>query len=428
MEEVQCDREGLCTLTRTCELSCSDLYPNQPELFAVEEPLNGVDNKCGDYPWGACLDSCAQSKMSSVLMSDGLCHEERMHREGRSCHVDFCGRSDPCRIPFIVHVILGFRGADHSNWSRPAEDCVVNAFAAVTNSNQHGIGYKEFFDAGDVKILMSSPWYEGKEPGESSGIKVVLEVSLYNPKAVERSEGMDPDVLTWGSRSRKLSECKDSDMYPLAIKAHEIHTKVNEAHFMEDVIAALKNDPTVSVPTGSLFARTVSDPRFIQGSIVFSSWTIATETSGEAIYDHKIDAYLDHRDSVQVVLAYLHNYVILIFVLLLAIIIFCTGNDTPKDERDENEKDHNGKKPSARRRVGYFASRGYFASSLHPTQPLHETMPSRDTSTRKRRDKFSRCRIPYYDEGDADGQFTDGGGSYSSGDSKYSKLNSIITN
>ena len=136
------------------------------------------------------------------------------------------------------------------------------------------------------------------------------------------------------------------------IKAHEIYTKVNKVRFMEDVIAALKYYPMVSVPTGSLSARTVSGAHFIQGSIVFLSWTIATDTSGKTIYNHKIDAYLDRHNSVQVVLAYLHNYVILVCFVLLAIIISCIGNDTPNDERDNNVKDQHGKKPSLRRYVG----------------------------------------------------------------------------
>ena len=125
----------------------------------------GDQKECGDYSWGACLDSYFQSKMSSVLMTDGLCHEDKIHREGRPCHVDFCGRSDPCRIPFVVHVILGFLGAEYSNWNEPAQDCVVNAFAATTKNTDGAGSFENYFEPGDVKLLMASPWYKETKRG-----------------------------------------------------------------------------------------------------------------------------------------------------------------------------------------------------------------------------------------------------------------------
>lgn len=402
---VQCGSSGLCTVSRPCEILCSEVSLIQP---AVRVESNVDEKDCGDdYTWGACLGSCFQSKMSSVLMSDGFCHEDKLQRETRTCHVDFCGRSDICHIPFIVHVILGFLGAEYSNWSKAAEDCVVNAFTAATNTDEMG-NFASLFEPGDVKILMATPWYqETLESWESTappGIKVVLEVSLYNPQATalpHKYEALDVN----NRKHRLLSECKTSDLYPVAIKAHEIHTKLGEVGFMENVVLALKNNPTLSTPNGSLFAQTVSNKQFVEGSIVFSSWTIAAEGSGEAIYDHKIDAYLDHRDSLQVALAYLHNYRFMTFTILLGGLIFCTS---PK-KKQSFKKDN--------------ASRSTFTNQCR--NRMKEKMTQRSSIRRHKQGAYSNARTPYFDDSDTDGQLTDGDESCNS---KYSKLKSIIRN
>jgi len=397
---VQCGSTGICTVRRSCEILCGEASLIQPVVRV--QPAKG-DKDCGDdYTWGSCLGSCVQSKMSSALMSDGNCHENKIQRETRSCHVDFCGRSDPCHIPFIVHVILGFLGADYSIWSKGAEDCVVNAFTAATNTNDLG-NFVPYFEPGDVKILMASPWYqETLETWESTsppGVKVVLEVSLYNPQVTGLPQKYETSYMN-NRKHRRLSECKTSDLYPVAIKAHEIHTKLDEAGFMESVISALKNDPTMSIPYGSLFAQTVSNKKFVQGSIVFSSWTIATEISGEAIYDHKIDAYLDHRDRLQVAFAYLHNYLFLTFAILFGGIIFCT----------RSRKILNTKKD--------YAAQNTFVNQCRDR--MKKKMTKRSPITRNNKGSYSTVKNLYFVDDDNDG---DG-----SCNSKYSKLKSIISN
>jgi len=400
---VQCGSTGICTVRRPCEILCSDASVIQPPV-RVEPTAD--DKYCGDdYTWGACLGSCVQSKMSSVLMSDGFCHENKIQRETRSCHVDFCGRSDPCHIPFIVHVILGFLGADFSIWSKGAEDCVVNAFTTATNTDEFG-NFVPYFEPGDVKILMVSPWYQETlgtlESPSPPGVKVVLEVSLYNPQVTGLPQKYDaPNVNN--PKHRRLSECKTSDLYPVAIKAHEIHTKFDEAGFMENVISALKNNPTMSIPNGSLFAQTVSNKKFVEGSIVFSSWTIATEISGEAIYDHKIDAYLDHRDSVQVAFAYLHKYLFLTFIVLFGGIIFCTRSGKNQIYKKDN------------------ADRRTFVNQCRDR--MKKKMTQRSSIVRH--NSYSNVKTPYFDENDTDGQHING---EESCNSKYSKLKYIISN
>ena len=64
------------------------------------------DGSCLNYCWGSCMSSCEQSKITTELRVDGECHVA--NTETRKCHIDACGRSDPCRVPFVVHSILFF--------------------------------------------------------------------------------------------------------------------------------------------------------------------------------------------------------------------------------------------------------------------------------------------------------------------------------
>lgn len=79
---------------------------------------------CGVETWSACGYTCTQTKIESVLMNDGKCHEEKSLETTRPCHVQACGRSDPCRVRFVVHTIMEeVRGAVASRWNKHGKCC-----------------------------------------------------------------------------------------------------------------------------------------------------------------------------------------------------------------------------------------------------------------------------------------------------------------
>jgi hypothetical protein len=100
--EVGCTEAGLCTTKQTCQVACRYVRPIEPQ----QDP--GFDEQakriCPAGAWGACLESCRQAKVTSSFMTDGRCHEDSNKREDRECHTEYCGISDPCVVPFVVHV------------------------------------------------------------------------------------------------------------------------------------------------------------------------------------------------------------------------------------------------------------------------------------------------------------------------------------
>jgi hypothetical protein len=67
---------------------------------------------CNDWMWSVCDKSCSQSRIisKSKIVSTPTTETGRYciesSRETRSCHVDECGRNDPCVVPFLVHAIF----------------------------------------------------------------------------------------------------------------------------------------------------------------------------------------------------------------------------------------------------------------------------------------------------------------------------------
>ena len=61
----------------------------------------------------------------------------------RECHNDTgsCGRHDPCRVPFVVHAILAFRGADLASWHRHYEQGIASALQETINCGRHAKEY-----------------------------------------------------------------------------------------------------------------------------------------------------------------------------------------------------------------------------------------------------------------------------------------------
>merc|ERR1712032_1189381 len=137
---IQCNGNGLCHVTHPCEMSCKSVVENKKIKFIADSfdysniPKNisttnfsntTTTGKCGDTFWTSCDYNCTQSRLQASLRTDGICAE--VSRRVRSCHKNACGRSDPCRVPFIVHAIFVFRKVQLSQWSKESEDVLIEA-------------------------------------------------------------------------------------------------------------------------------------------------------------------------------------------------------------------------------------------------------------------------------------------------------------
>lgn len=99
--EVQCDGKGICKEIRQCEITCANAHAAGD--FGNLAPA-GSTATCGGATWSACDYSCTQTRINTILMTDGKCYVEKALEFSRPCHIQACGRSDPCRVPFVVHV------------------------------------------------------------------------------------------------------------------------------------------------------------------------------------------------------------------------------------------------------------------------------------------------------------------------------------
>lgn len=264
----------------------------------------------------------------------------------RSCHTEYCGISDPCVIPFVVHVILAFRGIDNDEWDEIAESLLIEAVASSVK-NPRG---KTMFEPTDVELLMTSPWYEeimdvnGLPTGDMSqlvGTKIVIEIHIHNPNSLVPFQSLnnaEPRIdsniqerfstMFW--RKHKASqnglECRSSDLFELAQKAHEIQFFLSKKDFMPQVVNSLQKFVNNMGATTAL-SQLISNQKYIEESIVVSSWTIKTAIGGGSIYDHKLDPFPGAISYVHVGQAYfptglstLKSLMLLTVVILVCIV------------------------------------------------------------------------------------------------------------
>jgi len=352
--EVNCDDAGLCTMKQSCQLPCRYVRSIEPQQEASDEN----SNSCSAYPWGACLETCRQAKVTAQFMSDGRCYEDQAKREERECHTEYCGISDPCLIPFVVHVILAFRGVDHSTWTKEAETTIIDVFSDSVKNSMN----KNIFKPSDVELLMVSPWTKDvidiagaattHDMAERLGTKIVMEVHMYNENAIKPSDvdgstvsndlagGLSQKISTMlksKMNPQHLSECKSSDIFELAQKAHEIHFVLAEDNFMRNLSESLKKNPVVQDNT-STFSPMIIEDHFVDESIVFSSWTIKTEVGGGSVYDHQLDPYPSALHYVKVTPAYfgLRHLKVVAYLLLPLLVSFYVAQrrNASKDSDD----------------------------------------------------------------------------------------------
>jgi hypothetical protein len=98
----RCSKSGICSFRRQCQLSCKTVIESELLTPSTNTDFN---NMC-PHSWGSCLESCKQSKLSSILMTDGNCYEMKNQRQERQCHIDFCGMNDPCKCTSIHFLSL----------------------------------------------------------------------------------------------------------------------------------------------------------------------------------------------------------------------------------------------------------------------------------------------------------------------------------
>ena len=122
--------------------SKSSSSPSPSSSTSSEKDEKGQMNACNDWLWSVCDDSCYQSRIISkkeimfktknkLSTTKAGKHHRRHHfhstntrtgrycvesyRETRPCHVDLCGRNDPCIVPFLVHSIFIFEYNNNGN-------------------------------------------------------------------------------------------------------------------------------------------------------------------------------------------------------------------------------------------------------------------------------------------------------------------------
>jgi hypothetical protein len=248
--QFTCPGEGVCLEYRPCEVPCSQVLdyhkrtnkiPNEqapPSSPDHTTPTGGASQShskiadefaatsngfCGDSYWSACDTSCLQSRIVSTwgrrdynvesIGNNNACVE--VSRQSRSCHIDACGRSDPCRVPFLVHAIFALKSGDAEKWSPRALDFFQRAlFLAAHNldpSQEQSNEERFLFQPGDVDVMLVRPWQidpddveveekpdetatssdspQGTGAEESSGrdgivgIELVVQISIFNAKA-----------------------------------------------------------------------------------------------------------------------------------------------------------------------------------------------------------------------------------------------------
>lgn len=311
---TNCTSDGTCQEFRPCHVPCMKameyhkkkrigdsvtneavtvphaVVPDANDAFTNEEDSEG----CQEWQWSACDQACSQTRITSFRVEhDGGQYCVETGRKTRSCHVDACGRSDPCVVPFLVHAILVLEGSG-GDWTPQLEQkfCRDLAKASQQPSLLSWKTSKEIlFEEGDVNILATRPWYgndnddslnnnyEEPNPDEGDGglnadalgIQIILEISISNPnaqilpKSSRRSLLQEVDVIWTNltqvfSRPRTSSVCDPYDLYPLAMDAHEIANNVlSNPNFQAELVYNMNGYDAVHLVTSWTIGTQVYD-------------------------------------------------------------------------------------------------------------------------------------------------------------------------
>lgn len=312
---IKCNGDGVCEEHRSCQLTCAEA-----KKAGSVTPAGATESRrleCGDSFWSACDYGCSQSRIESVAFTDGVCHE--VSRVSRPCHIGACARSDPCRVPFLVHLVLGFRGAKVERWTTMSEEAFVVALTRAASGN---IALNSIFEEGDVNVLAVLPWYldedsqisgrkssvdqnEDLESESSDGLKIVMEISIFNYQAKPKNKTAERQETSRGIQrtSNKLSEmlknitvsfdprkektvCNMDDLHLLAKKALVLKKEIfGHETFVPNIIHELKKaEADMGATDPSPFQRVYANEFFAAESRVLLSWSIRTEIDDEINY------------------------------------------------------------------------------------------------------------------------------------------------
>lgn len=252
-------------------------------------------------------------------MDDGKCHKVHSDVHTRPCHIQECARDDPCRVPFVVHAVIGLVGVRADLWNARAEEQFLEALARVSGGfgpqgPVQSLSKGSVFGPGDISVLMVSQWspLENTNPKQpsgdaSNGLKLILEISIFNPTA-KLAPGQDDKVnddanstmtgitavldkinfLKSDSKTPK-SICEEKELYPYAKHAMRIHAQLQDPQFLSTLANNIQYDPEDRTNPFQFMQRRNN----VEMSKVLTSWTIKTEIGGQgSLHDHARDEML----------------------------------------------------------------------------------------------------------------------------------------
>jgi hypothetical protein len=322
---VRCDGTGVCVEERPCQLTCSQLEkarkvrPEKPQEYAKKKV--GEQLECGEAYWSACDYGCVQTKIETKLYTDGVCHQISV--ESRPCHIGACARTDPCRVPFIVHAVLGFRKGQVLKWNQNAKEILVATLTGTIDKVLQSQNETMTFTEGDVHIVSALDWYledyqedddnmrtsrlDGDQVDDETeskewGVKVVIEISIYNPIAVvgrasaienmEQKDAVDPlgSILqnitdrVRGTKTHNQKLCHHDELYKLAKRALVTKRAFLNESFMMLLIRKIQNETKGDVKLAAPFGPISALGYNISQSRLLSSWTIRTGLEDDINY------------------------------------------------------------------------------------------------------------------------------------------------
>mmetsp|Transcript_38831 Transcript_38831/g.90315 ORF Transcript_38831/g.90315 Transcript_38831/m.90315 type:complete len:771 (-) Transcript_38831:251-2563(-) len=183
--------DGECSETKKCEMTCQELVEeieNPDFLMAGEGPCTS--------PWGACRWSCDQVRHIGERYDD-KCY--KTNEETRPCHTGGCAM-DACKVPFKVHLAVGFERGNATLWSLDEEEVFAHALSRTLGSG---------IMVGDIDIIGVSDWTR-PNIGLVLGMKITLEISIFAPnylKLIKEKKCEDGTVLQeYAQRGNEISK------------------------------------------------------------------------------------------------------------------------------------------------------------------------------------------------------------------------------
>ncbi len=274
---VRCLGEGVCEEERPCQLTCAELARAMEVKPLPEERQSQY--RCGDSSWGACDVNCKQARIKAVAFSDGTCHE--VDRETRNCHIHACAEFDSCRVPYVVHTVVGIRGATLSTWTEESQEMFSKILVAVMRNKTGSI----LFEEGDINVLTALPWYDDdndlerkakQTEVEVAGFRIVAEIAVFAEATQSQS---DLEYLTkplhHTARNPTNVNCDPDATFAAAKLALQIKQILRDDEFMVQFAEEIKRTLTDS-NIDTVFAPLLSDNFRPYDDILVLAWTIST--------------------------------------------------------------------------------------------------------------------------------------------------------